>query len=524
MKKRIALVLAAVLVMSTLMACGGGGDSQNSGGSQSAAPQDTAAQGESSGDASQEPAADGDTYKMVMQIINYGFDDPDILEVQDAVNAITVPEIGVEVQFLTTPIGDQATKLGLLVSGGEQIDLVCAGLLSTPANFVSQGLLQPITEYVEASDALMELAGEDIEACKVKGEIYAYPGATANGGQSAYYYDTALAEQYNIDIPEKLETRDDWEALFKQIKDSGMEQYAISMGDGMAAEDLWTTLDTLGERTNLSYGVVMDPFNGTTVENYYATDRYAELCQMHREWFENGYSVPDSISNGYATFDSMTQGQIFGFVSNMSTGMSTAYWSGTTGKTLAAIPTGDMITVSSNIVNFCWGVSSSCERPDKVVEFLELLYTNTDLANLLNYGIEGKHYVVNEGSRIISYPEGVDASNCGYGSFVGTFGDTLSIYQREPLTDEEVEAFDKYKTSEANASKFIGYTFDPSEVSTAVTAVTAVIQQYAPALNCGTVDPETTIPEFLEALDAAGMQEIIDANQAQLDAYLAAQE
>ncbi len=470
-----------------------------------------------------EAEASGDTYKMVMQIINYGFDDPDLLMVQDAVNAITVPEIGVEVQFMTTPISDQATKLGLLISGGEQIDLVCAGLLSTPANFVSQGLLQPITEYVEASDALMELAGPDIEACKVNGEIYAYPGATANAGKTAYYYDTALAEEYNIDIPEKLETREDWEALFSQIKDSGMEQYAISMGDGVAAEDLWATFDSLGERSYLSYGVVMDPFNGTTVENYYATDKYRELSEMHHDWFEKGYCVPDSISNGYTTFDSMTQGQIFGFVSQESTGMSKAYWSGTTGKTLGAIPTADMLTVSSAIVNFCWGVSSSCERPDKVVDFLELLYTNTDLANLMNYGIEGTHYVTEEGSKVIHYPEGVDASNCGYGSFVGTFGDTLSIYQKEPLTDEDVADFANYKTSSENASKFIGYTFDPSEVSTAVTAVTAVIGQYAPALNCGIVDPEEMIPEFLDALDAAGMQSIIDANQAQLDAYLAAQ-
>lgn len=67
----------------------------------------------------------------------------------------------------------------------------------------------------------------------------------------------------------------------------------------------------------------------------------------------------------------------------------------------------------------------------------------------------------------------------------------------------------------------MGYSFDPSEVQTAITAVTAVITQYAPALECGTVDPEVMIPEFLEALDAAGMQTIIEANQKQLDAWLA---
>ena len=70
----------------------------------------------------------------------------------------------------------------------------------------------------------------------------------------------------------------------------------------------------------------------------------------------------------------------------------------------------------------------------------------------------------------------------------------------------------------------MGYTFDSSEVSAEVTAVIAEIGKYGPALSCGTVDPETTIPKFLEALETAGMSKIIEENQKQLDAWLAAQE
>ena len=78
-------------------------------------------------------SAEEGTWKMVMEVVNYGFDDPDLLMVQDAVNEITVPAIGVEVEFLTVPIMNQATKQGLLVAGGQQIDLVVAGLLTTPS-------------------------------------------------------------------------------------------------------------------------------------------------------------------------------------------------------------------------------------------------------------------------------------------------------------------------------------------------------------------------------------------------------
>ena len=42
------------------------------------------------------------------------------------------------------------------------------------------------------------------------------------------------------------------------------------------------------------------------------------------------------------------------------------------------------------------------------------------------------------------------------------------------------------------------------------------------ALDAGALDPETTLPDFLSALDAAGMQTYLDAANAQLEAYMAA--
>ena len=45
---------------------------------------------------------------------------------------------------------------------------------------------------------------------------------------------------------------------------------------------------------------------------------------------------------------------------------------------------------------------------------------------------------------------------------------------------------------------------------------------YLASLECGIVDPEEKIPEFLDALEAAGIDEVIAENQAQLDAWLSA--
>jgi putative aldouronate transport system substrate-binding protein len=69
----------------------------------------------------------------------------------------------------------------------------------------------------------------------------------------------------------------------------------------------------------------------------------------------------------------------------------------------------------------------------------------------------------------------------------------------------------------------MGYNFDTSSVSSEITAVIAEIGKYGPAINVGTVDTESMLPKFLEALDAAGMNKIIEENQRQLDAWLADQ-
>ena len=53
------------------------------------------------------------------------------------------------------------------------------------------------------------------------------------------------------------------------------------------------------------------------------------------------------------------------------------------------------------------------QKSQKAMQLLDLLYTDADLINLLSYGIENIHYVI-QPDGTISYPDGVTAENCGY--------------------------------------------------------------------------------------------------------------
>lgn len=470
-------------------------------------------------------AEDTGITNIVVEMVNYGFDDADLQMVEDAMNEITEAEIGVHVHFLTVPISEMATKLGLQVAAGEQIDLTCTGLLTSPITLVNEGLLQPITEYINNSEVLSSKAGDMLKATTVNGEIYAYPGGFYTATGAAYFYDKDLAEEYNIDIPDHMDSEDELTAIFQQVVDSGMPMYPFTMGDGVNTErNYGITYEGLGDSTYASYGVVEDPQNGTEVVDWYETEEYQKQSRTHQEWFEKGYVVPDSISNGYVTYDSIAQGQCFSSVGAYSTGTSEAFMSTMTGRNIGAVIIGDTLLDTTGIINTSWGVPSTSEHAEEAVKFVELLYSNLDLLTLYRYGIEGVHYVKTDNSNEIAYPEGVDSSSVGYGAFIPLFTDEAELPVLAPLTEDFYETVESLGMEKANVSKFLGYTFDPTNVSTQVSAVTAAVSEYGPSLSCGVVDFDTIYPEFIDSLKAAGIDEIIAENQKQLDAWLAAQE
>jgi putative aldouronate transport system substrate-binding protein len=150
------------------------------------------------------------------------------------------------------------------------------------------------------------------------------------------------------------------------------------------------------------------------------------------------------------------------------------------------------------------------------------MYTDPVIVNLIDWGIEGKHYVkLND--KVITYPQGVSASNTGYNmNAAWFFGNSLIAYVWEgnpPDTNEQMVEFNRT----AIFSKALGFTFDTAPVRNAVTSVANVAAEYRVALEFGMLDVDQNLPKFIAALKDAGMDDIIAEKQKQLDAWAAAQ-
>jgi len=92
------------------------------------------------------------------------------------------------------------------------------------------------------------------------------------------------------------------------------------------------------------------------------------------------------------------------------------------------------------------------------MELLNLIYTNSELANLLQNGREGIDYV-KTGEKSIEYPIGKTNSTVGYSSYFSCFGDGDEVYQFGESTDDMDCIHKKLIRKNRNRSKTLGIMF-----------------------------------------------------------------
>jgi len=160
-------------------------------------------------------------------------------------------------------------------------------------------------------------------------------------------------------------------------------------------------------------------------------------------------------------------------------------------------------------------ISSTSEDPERAMMFINLLHTDKELNNLLNFGIEGVHYTRN--GEIISPTD--KTADYSPGS-AWMFGNQFLNYVWD---SEDPEKWNKFREFNQNAhvSPGLGFVFNSDPVKSEVGALANVIEQYQRALETGSVDPDKVLPEYLNALRAAGLDKVVQEKQRQFDEFLA---
>lgn len=512
--KRIFTVLLAGLLTASLTACGSSSSSSSSSGS-SSTDSSTASEESSSAESSSTSASDGEVTKLVV----WGYGDAntdDCNAVAEAVSEITREEIGVEIELVRGQDGEQ---VNLALTSGEQIDLlnynpVDGALTSLVRNNYATALDDLLEEY--GSDILTVVNEEDLEACKIGGILYTLPNMKDNRRQAGFAMRTDILEELGIDVT-GVDTYDEVHDILVQVHEAYPDMYPLVptwSGGGMQTT---MTYDPLGD----SLGVLEDCFSDSTeVVNLYATDTYREFCEMMYQWNQEGLIMPDATTttennllsgNGFAMFENIKPGKEVEDEKNNNCDIPLVTLVDTYSYT-------DVVQTNNFIIPYC------SENPEKAMELWEMMYTNSEVSNLFVNGIEGEHWDYTDDSEtFISTPEGVDSNASGYHSY----GWAWPNQQITPVWEgDDADLWDQLQefNNGGTLSPAFGFTWDSSSMLNEVTACNNVVSQYDTALRWGTLNPDETLDQFNAELEAAGINEIIEEKQRQLDEYLASKE
>jgi putative aldouronate transport system substrate-binding protein len=441
----------------------------------------------------------------------YGSTPADLQKVFDKANEITLKKINAKVELKTVPVTNMANAYSLAAASGEKSDLIC---LMPGSKYITQFIA---SKMIKPFDAELDKYGKDmkaglgdyLEVGKYQGKQYTIPESKTNLSAGGVQLLKSYVDKYNIDMT-KIKTYSDLDAVFEKVK-AGEPDLQIFFPSGSSYYFL--NFDTLGN----SFGVLKNGgLNDLKVVNMFETDEYVSMVKKMREWYLKGYVPKDFATSQSQPTALQTAGKVFAVMNSIAADNNAI--GEVPPKTLALFV--DPVKKTDLLQTIMWAIPASAQRPDKTIQFLNLVYQDKELANLIRYGIQGEHYdVVKDG--VIDTNKGTKTYKSGW----NLFGDSNKYF----VTSSSLVAYggDLAKYNEklsvwnknTKTSKAFGFIFNPDPVKTEVAALTAVTEQYQKLLEGGAVDPEKELKAFNDKLYAAGLKKVIDEKQKQLDEW-----
>lgn len=501
MKKRILAAMLTLSMVVSMTACG----NSEAGGSKDSAKNN----------------GNGDEPYTVTMVLN-GSTQPDEERIEQKINEILEPELNANLDIVVLPWASASQQLQLMLSGDEKIDVFYTQATNA-VQYMNAGQIIDMSELIDKYGTnIKQIYGEDIAKInQIEGFVYGVPNQIERGSIPAVFMRKDLVEKYNIDTSQIKEPKD-LESVFETVKAGEPDMtmlYSINDGD--------TPVTRLFRGDNLSdnnyLGVLMDQTNSTKLENFFATDWFKDTTTMLYNWYQKGYISQDAGTNTENWRTVCKAGNLFSLFFAYHPGTPVEFES-STGYDFEIVPFyNEPIINSSSYNGVTFSIAQNSENPEKTMEVLDYIYGSSAIMNLLNWGEQDKDYVIEDADNgIINFPEGITSDNAGYNLNLGwELPNQFIAYKwtgSDPKLWEKMEEFN----SSAKSSKAVGFLFDSSNYSSEIAALSNIVKQYSGALYSGSGDPDELIPELLEALDDAGINEVIQAKQEQLDAFLAA--
>ncbi|MGL6175231.1 MAG: DUF3502 domain-containing protein, partial [Cellulosilyticaceae bacterium] len=188
-------------------------------------------------------------------------------------------------------------------------------------------------------------------------------------------------------------------------------------------------------------------------------------------------------------------------------------WSQGLGYEVVASTIMEPIVTTGSVRGAITAVSATSSYPEEAIKLLNLINTDEYLRNSLNYGIEDMHYK-KVGERTIRLLERSKEYSVPY--YVQ--GNLFNTYVLEGEPEDKWDEFEKFN-KQSIVSPILGFNFNATPVINQEKNIENVLDVFGAPLYTGSVDPRVYVPKLNDKLKEAGIVEVIDEVQKQIDKW-----
>ena len=427
----------------------------------------------------------------------------------EQVNPYLEEKIGVNIDMEVVGWGDWDTRRNVVVNTAGEYDILFTNL-NTYTNDVSNGAFMDITELVQTAspDLYASIPADFWEAMSVDGQIYGVPAMKDSSITEYLVLADDAFEQYAPDYDP---------STFTDLTDPELTEalQAITDGSGQAAWPLSSSAatyltyqyDTLGAGI-IGMGVKYNDPEAKVVSIFEQPD-ITEYLNLLRSWYQSGIINSDAATasedNSYKAA-SIAQGW---------SGAAKTNWGPAMGTTATAVQWGPTVLSNDSVRGSISCISANCQHPDKVLQFLELVNTDTYVRDLFYYGVEGDNWEYTDETKTKVHKNNADWSMAGY-----TQGSYFTVTPTDQYDFNEYDEVAELNAA-AEPSVLLGFSMDIEPVRDQVQNCITICEKYKSELLTGTRDPAELVPQMMEELNGAGFQDVMTEAQSQVDAFMA---
>ena len=326
---------------------------------------------------------------------------------------------------------------------------------------------------------------------------------------------TELVDKYGWDLS-TVSSLKDLEPMLEDCKAEGLKYPYLTQKTAMFYRWYIDSFDFFTADATANW-VAVDNSTNEVVDTI-LTPQYKEFCTLMAEWAEKGYISEDDVTK--TTTDTTAQSQDWGFTwwTDIPVNMEAE---SRYSQAVTLNPLTDRWAHSTSALGSCYCVTANSteEQAKAAIDFMGTLYTDSKLADMWTFGIEGKDFTYDANGQVV-LPD-VKERTYNHGMW-----ESASATVVTPEAGEPANKADLYKefNGSAKTSPAAGFRFDKAPVEAQFAACQSVFEEYGFPLENGgiaTADVEATIEAYQAALDEAGYQDILAEFTAQYNAWKA---